>query len=949
MAMGNSLGLNPEAGKNMAMNLTGLVGDIASFYNISVDQANTAISAIYTGETESIKKLGIVLTEANLNAYAVSQGIQKTYNQMTQAEKVMLRYNYVMQASSKIQGDFARTSGNWANQVRVLKEQWSQLLSILGKGLIAVLNPIVKTMNTLLASVISVANAFSKAFGGQGIQKATSSVSSSVGGITDGIEDTAGGFDQANNSAKKLQNTLAGFDELNVLSKADSSGSAGGSAGGSTSGNIEGIGDIVASEPEETPASKLSTYLQECKDILDKWAKTIPKLEINFDKEKAIENLQNIGKNVLNTIAGWGSFVISIAIQVANDLDIGALANSFLNLIDSATGLASAITDAVVPALQTFYRESGLQELVQWIGQKFKDGLDGLAGKLDEWAEWFKNNKDTIDDFAGRLGEAVKPLTEIVIKIGDTAWNIFVGTLGIINDLVMSIADTLIRMDVDQLRTLMLTLAGLGAVFGATDIGLQMIGTSFGKVAKDGKGFGEFFLAIQQGLLNFGDLIGATIKKFDGIILAIPTKIGGALGSIKGFFTQYLDPEVLFSGSNWDKLSNIVYNMLSPVGTAIKNFIIGIGPNLQALGLQIKSAFDMLAITISEKGVLGTAFTGLKAMLNTVKGAFKGVWAIIKAHPFGAIVLAITLAITSIISLYNKSEEFRNFVNELWSNLKEIFSGVQQSLKELWDNHLKPLWEDSLKPLFKSLGDAFKVLWDTISQVVGWVVGILGGTLLTAFTSTFGSILETVITVIGGVSDALNGILTFISGVFSGDWKKAWEGIKLAFKGVWDALTGIAKAPLNMIIGFINGALKAITSGVNTVIRNINKLSWKVPDWVPLIGGQQWGFHFSTLNAPQIPFLANGGVIEQPTVAMMGEYAGASNNPEIATPQSLLQQIIDNSNNNVVDALIQQTKQLLQALESIDMSVNIGDDVIARSAQRGNVAYRRMTGKPLFV
>ena len=157
-----------------------------------------------------------------------------------------------------------------------------------------------------------------------------------------------------------MKNTLAGFDELNVLSKADSSGSAGGSTSGSNSGNIEGIGDIVASEPEETPASKLSGYLQECKDILDKWAKTIPKLEINFDKEKAIENLQNIGKNILNTIAGWGSFVISIAIQVANDLDIGALANSFLNLIDSATGLASAITDAVIPALQTFYRESGL-------------------------------------------------------------------------------------------------------------------------------------------------------------------------------------------------------------------------------------------------------------------------------------------------------------------------------------------------------------------------------------------------------------------------------------------------------------------------------------------------------------------------------------------------------------------------------------------------------------
>ena len=143
--------------------------------------------------------------------------------------------------------------------------------------------------------------------------------------------------------------------------------------------------------------------------------------------------------------------------------------------------------------------------------------------------------------------------------------------------------------------------------------------------------------------------------------------------------------------------------------------------------------------------------------------------------------------------------------------------------------------------------------------------------------------------------------------------------------------------------------LKAVVDGVNWVIRKINTLSFKVPDWVPGIGGQQWGFNFRTFTAYQIPYLANGGVIEQPTVAMMGEYAGASNNPEIATPQSLLQQIIDNSNNNVVDALIQQTKQLLQALEDIDMSVSIGDDVIARSAQRGNVAYRRMTGKPLFV
>ena len=144
-----------------------------------------------------------------------------------------------------------------------------------------------------------------------------------------------------------------------MASNQDNSNSSSGTGGGTSAGVI-GSGTVIESPEVENPAEKFKKYLEECKKIIDKWIKQIPKLEFKFDKEKAIENLQNIGKNILNTIAGWGSFVISIAIQVANDLDIGALANSFLNLIDSATGLASAITDAVVPALQTFYRESGL-------------------------------------------------------------------------------------------------------------------------------------------------------------------------------------------------------------------------------------------------------------------------------------------------------------------------------------------------------------------------------------------------------------------------------------------------------------------------------------------------------------------------------------------------------------------------------------------------------------
>ena len=121
MAMSNGMGVARQAGKTMSLQLTALSGDMASFYNVSQDIADTALKSVFTGETESLKKFGIVLTEANLKAYAMSQGIKKQYSEMSQAEKVALRYNYVMQATANAQGDFARTSNSWANQIRILK------------------------------------------------------------------------------------------------------------------------------------------------------------------------------------------------------------------------------------------------------------------------------------------------------------------------------------------------------------------------------------------------------------------------------------------------------------------------------------------------------------------------------------------------------------------------------------------------------------------------------------------------------------------------------------------------------------------------------------------------------------------------------------------------------------------------------------------------------------
>ena len=147
MAMGKGIGVADKASADMAIGATERAADIMSFYNKTAEEANTMMKSIWTGETESFKAIGVVMTETNLQNFAYTQGINKKLSAMTQAEKVQLRYNYVMQQTNLAAGDFAKTSGSWANQTRMLSEKFKELLGILGGGLIQVLTPAVQFLN----------------------------------------------------------------------------------------------------------------------------------------------------------------------------------------------------------------------------------------------------------------------------------------------------------------------------------------------------------------------------------------------------------------------------------------------------------------------------------------------------------------------------------------------------------------------------------------------------------------------------------------------------------------------------------------------------------------------------------------------------------------------------------------------------------------------------------
>ena len=211
-AMGVALGAPVKKMSDMSIALTKLSADMASFYNVSEKDTARSLQAIFTGETEPLRKYGLDLTQATLKQWALKNGMDADIKSMDQLQKTMLRYQYVMKQTGNVQGDFARTSGSWANQTRILKEQWSQLLGILGNGLTQVLTPIIKALNSMLSSLISVGNAIAKVFGG----KLTNKMETNIKDTASSAGDLDSNLGDANNTAKKLSKTIAGFDELNV-------------------------------------------------------------------------------------------------------------------------------------------------------------------------------------------------------------------------------------------------------------------------------------------------------------------------------------------------------------------------------------------------------------------------------------------------------------------------------------------------------------------------------------------------------------------------------------------------------------------------------------------------------------------------------------------------------------------------------------------------------------
>ncbi len=391
-AMATSFGIAEKEAYQMSTTLTGLAGDVASFYNITQDEAYTKLKSVFTGETESLKELGIVMTQDALDAYALAQGMNVSTSEMTEQEKVALRYRFVLDRLSLAQGDFANTASSWANQTRILNLRIESIKASLGQGFINLFDPILIKTNKLLSKLDLAAKAFrsftelitgKSASSGSGISENAVDGIADIGtvandagtGLADAADsagqlaDNTGAVGKAAKQAAKEMASLLGFDQLNKLQELTTSnsdggdGSGGGGSGGSGGGS-GGAGGIL--DGGDVDFGKLAEGENVIDDLSDSFEKLLEFISPTTD---AIKNLYNDGFQKLENFTGntikdfWENYLKPMGTWYIRD-DAGLprffnITNDLLNDID---------WDRLENSLSAFYTSLQKPTKFSWTG-----------------------------------------------------------------------------------------------------------------------------------------------------------------------------------------------------------------------------------------------------------------------------------------------------------------------------------------------------------------------------------------------------------------------------------------------------------------------------------------------------------------------------------------------------------------------------------------------------
>lgn len=670
-AMSKSFGFSEAQAYDMSTALTQLTGDVASFYNISQDLAYIKLKSVFTGETETLKDLGVVMTQSALDQYALANGYGKTTSAMTEQEKVALRLAFVQKQLSAASGDFVRTSGSWANQMRVMQLQIQSLKATVGQGLINIFTPVIKVINILLAKLATVANAFksftelitgNKSSGQTGTSGAgltgtdlaatedayssaadgADSLADATQNVTDSTKDSTGALKKQNKALKK---NIASFDELNVIGKDSSDTSTSAKIPTVKADNID-IGNIGQVDygglaKGESQIDKLSKSAKKLSDILKQLWKPFQEA---WNRE---------GKNTIDA----ARYMLSSLAELAK-----SVGKSIMEVWTNGTG--TEILSTMLRILQNIFKIIGniaSQLSKAWnknnVGTKI---IQNLANAFQKVLDFIEKIAKATADWAGKLDfypllESVKNLTKSFAPIIEALGNVLEW---IYTNIILPALKWLIETGVPTLINIVsgfLNFLGehqtLVEAFGAALIG--MFATA------------KIIPAVTTLISNIGN-IGLALKG----LIALMTGSGGILGGISAIATA-IGPggliiaavgAVIAAGvllvKNWDSIKDFFGGIVDYFGEKSRTFIEKAANTASSLIEKVKNAGSILLTSIKKTAskIISTIGNILQYLATTFINGWNTGWLKAKEvfkNIFDSLVNIAKVPINGVIGLIN--------------------------------------------------------------------------------------------------------------------------------------------------------------------------------------------------------------------------------------------------------------------------------------------------------
>lgn len=976
-AMGTALDIPQGKMAKMSIRLTELAGDMASFYDVSQEDIAKSLQSVFSGTTAPMRRYGIDLTQATLKEWALKQGLDANISSMTQAQKAMLRYQYVLAHTTNITGDFARTADTWHNQITMLKENFKALGAVVGGGLINAFKPFIKVLNSVLQKVIAFAEMVTNALGSIFGWRYEASKGAGISGLADDIGSASDGMDDLSNAAgsagkntggiaknakkakKEIQQATRAFDELKVISKQskdNTSGSgSGGSGGGSGSGGSGG-GDTGKLVQTDTIFKKFKSDIKDLEGL----GKAISGALINamrgIEWDKVYAKASGFGSGLAKFLNGLFEGQKGTTLFGETGRLIANSLNTVLHGLDSfgTTFNWKQFGNSIADGINKFFQNFDFALLAQTLNSWAQGAFDAVTTALSKisWKDVWNGAKEFLSNLD-------------VKTVG-----IIIGALTIKKILGLHLAKTALDIIGTSIsKAIAGSLASrLGVEIAANEGISAVLSTALSK--KIGGAFATLGTTVSAGVKAlFGSGAAESALSFISPVAKAITGIGsvaiGAFTAISNFVTM------LKNGFSW---LNEALMLVGVTITAVGAVILGVAAAPAAITAGIVSGVATAAVVVKDhwkeiKGIFSKAGDWFNTnVIKPISGFFKGLWESVSGF-FSSLWKDISGVWKTVSGWFNTNviTPIVSFFQGFSKRVGQIFQGLWIIVKAVWivvsdwfkSKVIEPI-KKNFELLKSAVSTAFKVLWTTVKSVWAVVSGWFKEHVTTPIKNAFSSAKESIQKAFSAAKTAVTGAWNSVSSWFKehvttpikNAFSKMKESVAEIFSKLWNSVKSGVAGAMNTVISRIETAINSLIGGVNTVLRGFNsvvsaaakvaKVKWSGVDLVPKV------------SLPKVKAYATGGFMDKYSIATVGEnglpeiMGTVGGKPAVAGSQEItgIKDAINSTSAQEV-SLLRQQNQLLQAILQKNFGITTND--IGKAARDYGREHYNRTGDNVYV